>query len=121
MKLHEVSIAQSLLELVQRHASEAKMERVSEIHIRIGSLSCVNSESLRTAYSILAMDTPLESSALRIEETQAKGRCLNCERDYDFPDDFSCFCPFCFGTNTEILEGREMVLDRIEGETVHAY
>lgn len=118
--MHEVSIAQSLVDLVEGRARDAGMDRVLEVHIRVGSLSCINSESLRTAFEIVTRGSALSSSQLRIREIEAKGRCFDCERDYDFPIDYACFCPYCFGSHTQILEGREMVLDRIEGENFHA-
>ena len=44
-----------------------------------------------------------------------KAKCLDCE-DVFITEDYSFFCPGCSGSNTELVSGRELYVDEIEGD-----
>lgn len=73
--MHELSIANEILKIVQEHASAAnvKASDVKAVGIRLGAWSCVQEQSLQNSFRWLVDQTPFESARLeiqRIDEVQ---------------------------------------------------
>jgi len=76
--MHEFSIAQQVVEVVQAAAAKAGGAKVSEIHLRIGELSFIAEEQLRFAIEQLSTGTPLEGAELKFGSEPGKARCRSC-------------------------------------------
>jgi hydrogenase nickel incorporation protein HypA/HybF len=76
--MHEFSIAQQVVDVVQAAAVKAGSARVSEIHLRIGELSFIAEEQLRFAIGELSRGTPLEGAELTIGSEPGIARCRSC-------------------------------------------
>ena len=73
--MHELSIANEILKIVQEHASAAnvKASDVTAVGIRLGAWSCVQEQSLQNSFRWLVDQTPFESARLeihRVDEVQ---------------------------------------------------
>lgn len=64
--MHEVSIAQHLLELAQQSAPAG---RILALQLRLGRRSCVAAESLRFCWDVASRGTAAEGARLDLEET----------------------------------------------------
>ena len=78
--MHELSIAMSLVEMAAEEA-EQRGARVLATHVRLGALSGVVKEALLSAYEMAAEGTPLEGTALVIEEIPVVIHCAVCQQD----------------------------------------
>jgi hydrogenase nickel incorporation protein HypA/HybF len=114
--MHELSIAQSLLEKILALMDERKAVAVTEVHLRVGALSGVNAEALELAFPIAAEGTPAEGADLRIEHVPAKGTCASCGKQSEFEPGLP-LCTACGSTELEISEGRDLLLQRVELDT----
>ena len=70
--MHELSIAQSIVEMVCERAGEARVHRLTLV---IGKLSAVMPDALRFCFDVCAEGTVLEGAALEIIEPRGRGRC----------------------------------------------
>ena len=52
--MHELSIAENLLEIVLNAAHGNQAKQVKTIHMEIGELSCVQEDCLRFAFEVLS-------------------------------------------------------------------
>src|SRR6185369_14537968 len=68
LRMHELSIAISLIEAAQDEAEKHKARAVVAVHLRLGAMSGVVKEALLFSYGVAAQGTPLEGSTLIIEE-----------------------------------------------------
>jgi hydrogenase nickel incorporation protein HypA/HybF len=68
--VHELSIAQSVVEIVERTARENGMDAVSGVALEVGRLSGVDADSLRFAMEAAAPGTMLEGAEVEIELTE---------------------------------------------------
>jgi len=78
--VHEYSIVQAL---VERVGAEARARRATAVHrlaIRIGELSGVEPELLRTAYETFRERTICEGAALDVQVVAARWECPGCGR-----------------------------------------
>ncbi len=111
--MHELSIAQNVIETVKQHIAEEDLWRVGSITMRIGELGGVMTDSLEFCYGALTADTPLSTSSLRIERVPFQIECLECHRSSLNERGFAV-CPFCGSGNTKILSGDELHIIAIE-------
>ena len=111
--MHEYSIVQAL---VERVGAEARARRATAVHrlaIRIGELSGVEPELLRTAYETFRERTICEGAALDVQVVAARWECPGCGRAVGRGDLLSC--PTC-AVPACLAQGDEIMLDRIEME-----
>jgi len=115
LKVHEVSIAQSLLEIVEEEVARYPGARVSRISLRIGRLREVIPESLRFAFEVISKGRVTEGASLHIEEVPLSLRCLDCQRVWVAETPFM-ICPGCGGREVEIISGQELEIESLEIE-----
>ncbi len=102
--MHELSITYNLLRTIEREAQRQKFERVSEIKLQVGKLSCIEPEALEFCFRATAKGTPAEGAELKIELVPGRGRCRNCHHIYEI-EQFGEPCPECGAFGPELLSG----------------
>jgi hydrogenase nickel incorporation protein HypA/HybF len=112
--MHELSIAISVLDLVEAEAERQGGPRVLAVHLKLGPLSGVVKEALLSAYDLAREGTSLASCNLRIEEVPIVAYCPTClaERSVESPQ-MLC-CAECGTPTPKILRGREMEITALE-------
>ena len=58
--MHELYLAQSILNIVQEYAAKHQFNKVNSISLSFGRLSCIESKSLQFAFEVQAKDTLLK-------------------------------------------------------------
>jgi hydrogenase nickel incorporation protein HypA/HybF len=111
--MHELSIVAGLLETVEALAKEHRAAAVTAVHIRVGALSGVVAELLESAFDVCRKGTIAEGAALKIEKVPFRIRCRACGLESE-RDDFQFACTACGSTDLELVQGTELILDRIE-------
>ena len=111
--MHELSIAQSLLEIATDHLSDVGDAPVAAIRLRIGALSCVHRDALEFSYDLVTADTPLAGSRLIIEEIPVTIHCPSCDCDKKLPGIQSFRCPDCDTPSADIRSGQELDIESI--------
>jgi len=114
--MHELSIAQGILEVVKQEVKRHHLCNVAKIKLKIGELTSVVPEALDFCFSFLVKDTELKDVCLEIETVPIRGRCLGCNREFSYKNqDLYFLCPYC-GSKIEVITGRELYVQEIEGE-----
>ncbi len=114
--MHELSLAQSILEAVEAQAAESGAAHVKSVHLRIGEASGVVIDSLAFCFEMLAgLDPLLAGAQLLIDIVPHCARCQRCA--WEFPViNFVAQCPICEEWSREIVSGSELQLLAIETE-----
>jgi len=110
--MHELTIAQSIVETVRGVAAEHGGGRVRKVHMRIGELSQVVPSTLREGFDVLAAGTPADGAALEIDWVPTVWWCIACDRrrPVDGSED-DCPC----GASADRLEGSaELLLTAVD-------
>jgi len=113
--MHEMAIAQSIIEIVEREARKHNSGSVKRVKVQIGEFSGVVKEALEFSFEIAKSGTVAENAELEIEVIGFKARCKVCDFEINGVDDFNLFCPRCEDP-MEIVSGREMRVEYIEIE-----
>jgi hydrogenase nickel incorporation protein HypA/HybF len=109
--VHELSIAESILEIATGEAANHRDAVVTAIKIRLGDFTGVVREALEFAFEIVRRGTVAANAVLEIERVPLKTRCPVCREAGG--TDFCFVCKRC-GAPLEILSGREMQVESIE-------
>ena len=113
--MHELGIAQSIVESVRRETAAHGGGRVIRIGLRIGEMSGVNAEALRFSFQVTVHDTDLAPAELDIEEVPLGFRCTRCGREFRVMD-YATACPSCGSTETRAAQGDELQIAYLEVE-----
>lgn len=105
--MHELSVAQNIIETVTEYALKNNAKSVSEVVLIIGTISGVIPETLSFALDVCVKNTLLENAEIKIEIVKAKARCLNCLKKFEM-EDIYMICPHCCSVKYEITEGKEL-------------
>jgi hydrogenase nickel incorporation protein HypA/HybF len=113
--MHELSIGQSLLDLIAEHVPPHRRPYVRVVRLRVGELSGVVPESLEFCFEALVAGTPLAGARLEIERVPIRLRCDACRLDFPVAA-VRLSCPSCGGTAARTLAGTELDLEEVELE-----
>lgn len=113
-RMHELSITQSILDIVLRHAQQAGATRILGINLVIGELTGFVDDSIQFYFDFLSRDTAAQGAQLNFERLAARVRCHACGAEYAPPDSRLWACPECEALGGEIIAGREFSVASIE-------
>ena len=115
--MHELSIAQSIVEVVEARAAEYNVARVKGVRLKIGEASGVVADSLTFCFEMLAsLDPSLAGAQLLIDTMPHCAYCRYCDREFSVTN-FVAQCPTCKEWSNEIVSGTELQILEMEFET----
>lgn len=114
--MHELSIAQALVEQVADLVAREGGRRAVRVTVKLGALSGVDPEALDMAFPVAAEGSDCEGATLVVEPVAAAAHCRDCGRDSEPPFPFLA-CEHCGSTDVDVLAGHELLLAAVEIET----
>ncbi len=113
--MHELSIAQSLVEMVIRESEARGFARVVSVKVRVGGLAHVEPENLKFWYRQFSKGTGVEGSELVVEKRPVTVSCKHCGRKFEVVES-SFVCPECDIADVNLCSGDELILEGMEVE-----
>ena len=113
--MHELSIANAILDAVRKERELLNGARVIKVGVRIGALAGVDPEALSFGFEVLVKDTDLDPLALEIVSTLRRHECQHCKHVFTVVD-YQVDCPACGSTETRCIGGDELELAYLEVE-----
>ena len=111
--MHEMGIAQNILEIVRQSVPEGQAAAVRGIRVRIGQLSGIIPDSLDFCFSALVSDTEMSRARLVMDSIPMVSLCKDCRNQFEVRD-YNFSCPSCSGANLELVSGKELEVVEIE-------
>lgn len=105
--MHEVSIANSIIQIIQDVLPADKNGYVSGVNVKVGQLSAIEVDALLFAFDIVKAKTILNNATLNIEMIEGKGQCSDCGEIFSM-EGYATPCPKCSSYLVKILQGKEM-------------
>jgi len=113
--MHEMSLCESILEIIEQQAQQQQYQKVKTVWLEIGALSSVEPEAMRFCFDAV-MQTPLVTGAkLEIVHIQGVARCLQCNKNVVIEQRYDA-CPRCGNFPLQINAGEEMRIKELEVE-----
>lgn len=107
--MHELSIAQSLIQLACKYAEQHGASKVRRIQVRLGVLSGLL-RPLYFCFESASKGTGCEGAVLEIEEVPLTVYCPRCDENTSPGSRYSFACPTCGTPTPRVVTGREMQL-----------
>ena len=115
--MHELSIAQSIFDVVETRATELHATHVKGVRLRIGEASGIVTDSLTFCFEMLASFDPIVAGAqLSVDTVPHRARCRHCAKEFPVTN-FIAQCPTCAEWSNEIISGNELQILDMEIET----
>ena len=111
--MHELSIANSLVEVATEHATRISVERVTAITLRVGVLSCVQRDALETCFEMVSRNSIAEGAEIHIVELPVVVFCPCCKKEVELPGVQAFLCPRCNTPSGDVRQGRELEIESI--------
>lgn len=113
--MHELSVAQSILDIVRQSVPDQELADVRIVRLKLGTFSGVVADSLDFCFTAISAETPLGKAHLEFERIPFVVQCHQCQKTFENDIGF-VVCPECGGTETAVLSGRELQVTEIELE-----
>jgi hydrogenase nickel incorporation protein HypA/HybF len=113
--MHELSIAQSLLDVAVRHAQQAGAQRITRLNLVIGELASIVDESVQFCWEMISQGTLADGAELHFESVPAQLRCMDCGCSFRLAGK-QYACPECGERHVVAVGGDDFRLESIEVE-----
>ncbi|MDO8294719.1 MAG: hydrogenase maturation nickel metallochaperone HypA [Gallionella sp.] len=113
--MHEMSLAESMLQIIEDAAQKQGFTRVRTVWLEIGQLACVEQESLRFGFDVVTRGSIAEQARLEIIETAGRGQCVKCSLEIQIATLYEA-CPSCGSYEIRVTGGDEMRVKELEVE-----
>jgi len=114
--MHEYSIVDSLLQLAEENARKHNAKSVTKLEIKIGVLSGVETDLLKTAFDTFKEGTMCENAEFIMHIQPVVVECKECGKVSELKKD-EYLCPLCNSPHIKITDGEDMYLMSMELET----
>ena len=92
--MHELSIAQSILDLIEEHAASDGFTTVHRLELEVGALSGIELDALTFALDAVRPSSRLADAGISVTVIEADGRCVACGATFRMRETFTP-CPQC--------------------------
>ena len=113
--MHEMTLAESVLQIIEDTALEQGFTRVRAVRLEIGQLACVEPESLRFAFDVVTRGSIAEQARLEIVETAGQGQGGKCAQNFPLAALYEA-CPECGSYDVKVTGGDGMRVKELEVE-----
>jgi hydrogenase nickel incorporation protein HypA/HybF len=113
--MHEMSLAESVLQLIEDAARTQKFRRVRTVVLEIGALAAVEPDAMHFCFDAVTRGSIAEGARLEILDKPGEGWCNECGKMVLLRERFG-LCPECGGTRVKITGGNEMRVQELEVE-----
>ena len=111
--MHEMTVAESLVELIEDEGRCRGFSRVRQIRVRIGALGHVEPDALRFCFAAVSHGTIAEGAHLELETVAGEGWCAGCARTVAIAERHD-ICPECGSCQVRMTAGAELRLAELE-------
>ena len=105
--MHEMSLAEGILQIIEDYAKAQRFARVSVVVLEIGQLAGVEAEALRFCFDAVTRDTLADGAELQVIDVPGSGWCLGCSESVPITQLYDA-CPHCGGYQVHPVGGTEM-------------
>jgi hydrogenase nickel incorporation protein HypA/HybF len=113
--MHEYSIVQALINQCEEHAEAHHAKKILKVVTKIGVLSGVEPDLLRTAFDTFKEGTVCDGAELVMQIQPVVIYCRDCGHEETL-EDLALACPKCGSLATNVVDGEEMYLMSLEME-----
>jgi len=111
--MHEMSLCESILDILKDQAAKDRFTCVKRVAIDIGPLSCVEPEALKFGFDVVTKGSLADGAVLEITRPQAEALCLACFKTVPVKARFD-ICPECGSEALQVVSGEDLKIRELE-------
>ena len=111
--MHELSLSNGMLEIIQKRETEDGFDRVLVVRLEVGALSCVEPAALSFCFESVTRGTVAEGARLEIDEVPGEAWCWDCEAVVALARRGEA-CGFCGGYQMKVRDGEQVRIKDLE-------
>ena len=112
--MHEYSITNSVLEILNKIVKEKKIKRVKKINLEFTPLSQIDPDSVKFYFNFLAKDNSiLKDAKLKFKRCKIKIECRRCKNIFEI-NSFTIRCPRCSSKEVRLVNEDDIKITSIE-------
>ncbi len=111
--MHEMSLAQSVREIIEDAARSQGFRQVRTVWLEIGQLSCVEKEAMRFCFDAAMKGSVGEGARLEIVDTPGQGKCTRCGHEAQIAALYEA-CAECGSYGMQVIAGDAMRVKELE-------
>ena len=105
--MHEMSLAEGILQIVEDAAGKQGFKRVTEVRLEIGALAGVEPDALTFCLDVVFKGSVAEGARVELESLPGQGFCLACAETVPVAALYDA-CPKCGSYQVQATGGTEM-------------
>ncbi len=113
--MHELSLAYSVVELVERELSRHGKGTLQSIEMSIGNFSGIDPEAFLFALETVWAHSPFAKAKLKITRVEARAVCNQCGKEF-CPENLYASSPCCGDFSFRLIAGNEFRLNALTVE-----
>jgi len=111
--MHEMSIAESMINIIEDEMRKHNAKILRSIHVNIGRFSSIVPDALSFCFEIITKDTALDGARLFINIIPLMGRCSSCNNEFEIKD-YTFLCPVCGCLKIDTISGQDLTVVEME-------
>jgi hydrogenase nickel incorporation protein HypA/HybF len=113
--MHEMSICESIVSIIEDQAVAQSFNKVNRVKLEIGQLAGVELAALRFSFDVVARGGIADGAALEVIELPATGWCMQCAKSVPVKERYDA-CPICGNFQVRVTGGEELRIKDMEVE-----
>ena len=105
--MHELTLAESMMEIVENAAKKADASKVTRVRLSIGALAHVESDTLLYCCDVVSRGSLAEGAHFEVDRPPGRARCNACHQEFSL-ESMAVACPHCGAYNLQVLDGEQM-------------
>jgi hydrogenase nickel incorporation protein HypA/HybF len=111
--MHELALCQSVLNMLAEQARIHHFDRVTNVRLEVGALSCVSPEAIEFCFAAVTRGTLADGAGLELIRLPGEAWCLDCDATVAIGERHDA-CPRCGGYRLRLTQGDEMRIKDLE-------
>ena len=111
--MHEMSIAQSLLDIIREEMAKHDARVLKSVRLHIGQMSAIVPDSLSFCFEVMTSGTELEGAKLIMEVIPLRGVCKECNQEFEIRN-YAFECPHCGSREINTISGQDLSIVEME-------
>lgn len=105
--MHELTLAESMMEIVEHAAAQAGVKKVTRVRLAIGALAHVETDALLFCCEVVCRNGVAAGALFEVERPPGRAHCHACGQDIVL-DRLSFECPHCAAHDLHFIDGEQM-------------
>jgi hydrogenase nickel incorporation protein HypA/HybF len=113
--MHELKIAEELIGIITQVAKDENLKKVTKVNIQFGKMIMIVPDVFHFVFEGGVKGTIAKNAKLYLEILPVIFACNKCREETEI-EDLLFVCPYCGSNDLQLIQGRETVIESIEGE-----